>query len=64
MLVLDADKKKSAGGGCGCGGGAVTQFKNAADIGDGEAAFFSDGDEVAEVAQVHFSDPWCHTSQA
>jgi hypothetical protein len=37
--VFDAHQKQAAGGGGGCGGGAVTQFKNASDVGDGEAAF-------------------------
>ncbi len=38
MLVLDTHEKQTAGRGGGCGGGAVTQFKNASDIGDREAA--------------------------
>src|SRR6478735_10861772 len=37
--ILHADQKQPAGGGGGCGGGAVTQFKNALDICDREAAF-------------------------
>src|SRR6478735_11061614 len=37
--ILHADQKQPAGGGGGCGGGAVTQFKNALDVCDREAAF-------------------------
>jgi hypothetical protein len=39
VSILHAYQKQSAGGGGGCGGGAVTQFKNAPDICDCEAAF-------------------------
>jgi hypothetical protein len=34
VSIFHVDQKQSAGGGCGCGGGAVTQFKNASNIGD------------------------------
>src|SRR6478752_10050485 len=39
ISILHADQKQPAGGGGGCGGGAVTQFKNALDVCDREAAF-------------------------
>src|SRR6478735_11590153 len=48
--ILHADQKQPAGGGGGCGGGAVTQFKNALDVCDREAAFADHekcSDEVA-----------------
>ena len=39
VSIFHADQKESAGWGRGCGGGAITQFKNASNICDGETAF-------------------------
>src|SRR6267142_246565 len=39
VSVFDTHEEQSAGGGSGCGGRAVTQFENASDICDREAAF-------------------------
>ena len=39
VSIFHTDQKESAGWGRGCGGGAITQFKNASDVCDGETAF-------------------------